>query len=430
MSTTAPSSTGLSSYVNLLRRNRNYRYLWFGQIVSLLGDWFNLIASAALIGALTQSGLAIGGLFVVRFIAPFVVSPVAGVFADRYNRKTLLIAADLGRAVVVLGFLLVREPSQVWLLYVLTAIQLGLSGFFFPARSAILPDIVGKADVGTANALGSATWSVMLGLGAALGGLMAGWWGAYPAFIIDAVTFLLSAVLLTQVAYEQQSGLAQAGQTIADGVRQYVEGLAYMWHDKDILAISLHKGVFALVASGAASVWQVKIAEELFVYGEGGGTGLGIIYAVTGIGTGIGPIVARHFTGDRESPLRRAIGLGYGIGIVGSIILAPLGSFAAVLLGMFVRGIGGSLGWVFSTQLLLQLAPDDKRGRVFGTEFAMFTLMNAIGAAWGGWALDLPDVTMTGLIGLQIGLLMIPAILWFLWVARLPVRENPATLPD
>ena len=112
MSAAAPASTGLSSYISLIRRNRNYRYLWFGQIVSLLGDWFNLIASAALISALTQSGLAIGGLFVVRFLAPFVVSPVAGVFADRYNRKHLLIAADLGRAIVMMGFLLVREPSQ------------------------------------------------------------------------------------------------------------------------------------------------------------------------------------------------------------------------------------------------------------------------------------------------------------------------------
>ncbi|MFC1961328.1 MFS transporter, partial [Chloroflexota bacterium] len=82
MSEKTPTSTGLSSYISLVRRNRNYRYLWLGQIVSLLGDWFNLIASAALIGALTQSGLAIGGLFVVRMLAPFLVSPVAGVFAD------------------------------------------------------------------------------------------------------------------------------------------------------------------------------------------------------------------------------------------------------------------------------------------------------------------------------------------------------------
>ena len=85
------ANSGLSSYLRLVRHNRNFRFLWFGQIVSLLGDWFNLIAAAALVASLTESGFAVGGLFIVRFLAPFVVSPVAGVFADRYNRKHLLI---------------------------------------------------------------------------------------------------------------------------------------------------------------------------------------------------------------------------------------------------------------------------------------------------------------------------------------------------
>jgi MFS family permease len=161
---TAVQTRNPVGYIQLLRKNTNYRNLWFGQIVSLLGDWFNLIASASLIGILTQSGVAVGGLFVVRLLAPFLVSPVAGVVADRYNRKTILIITDITRALTVLGFLFIRESGQVWLLYVLTAIQLGISGFFFPARSAILPDVVSSQELGAANALGSATWSIMLAL--------------------------------------------------------------------------------------------------------------------------------------------------------------------------------------------------------------------------------------------------------------------------
>jgi NRE family putative nickel resistance protein-like MFS transporter len=88
--TANPTTQAAVSYTELLRNNRNFRFLWFGQIVSLLGDWFNLVASAALIGLLTQSGLAVGSLFVVRMLAPFVVSPIAGVVADRYNRKHIL----------------------------------------------------------------------------------------------------------------------------------------------------------------------------------------------------------------------------------------------------------------------------------------------------------------------------------------------------
>src|SRR5215212_9930524 len=104
-----PTPTG---YLALVRRNHNFRNLWYGQIVSLLGDWFDLIASAALIGVLTKSGLAVGSLFVVRMLAPFLVSPLAGVAADRYDRRKILIWTDILRAIVVLGFLLVRSPSQ------------------------------------------------------------------------------------------------------------------------------------------------------------------------------------------------------------------------------------------------------------------------------------------------------------------------------
>ena len=132
MSTAVAHTQDPVGYVQLVRQNSNFRNLWIGQIISLLGDWFNLIASASLIGLLTQSGIAVGGLFVVRLLAPFIVSPIAGVVADRYNRKTILIVADITRALTVLGFLFIRDPGQVWLLYTLTAIQMGISGFFFP----------------------------------------------------------------------------------------------------------------------------------------------------------------------------------------------------------------------------------------------------------------------------------------------------------
>ena len=152
-------------YFELVRTNRNFRSLWTGQVVSLLGDWFNLIASAALISHLTRSGLAVGSLFVVRMLAPFLVSPLAGVLADRYNRKLLLIVADIFRGIIVLGFLFVTTPEQAWLLYVLSAIQLAFSGVFFPARNSIIPDIVSRTELGAANAISTTTWSVMLSLG-------------------------------------------------------------------------------------------------------------------------------------------------------------------------------------------------------------------------------------------------------------------------
>ena len=114
-------------YAQLLRSNANFRNLWYGQIISLLGDWFSLIGSATLIARLSGSGLAVGGLFIARTLPAFVLSPVTGVIADRFNRRMLLILSDVLRAIVVLGFLLVREGGDIWLLYALTVLQLSIS---------------------------------------------------------------------------------------------------------------------------------------------------------------------------------------------------------------------------------------------------------------------------------------------------------------
>ncbi len=408
-----PTNTKAVGYGELVRGNRAFRLLWFGQIISLLGDWFDLIASASLVAELTQSGPAVGGLFVVRMLAPFLMSPIAGVVADRYNRKRILVATDLSRAVVVLFFLIVREPSQVWLLYVVTAVQLGISGFFFPTRNAILPDIVSDRELGAANALSSATWSVMLALGAALGGLVSGTWGARPAFVIDSITFLLSAFFIVQMAYKTPNVLAQADKTIAAALRQYVNGLRYLREHGDILIVTMLKATVALLVSSGFQVIQVGIAEQIFVIGKGGGISLGLMYAVVGVGTGISPIIARRFTGDDDRSLRIAIGVGYGSAALGLWIVSLLSNFPLVLFGTLFRGVGNGLIWVFSTQLLLQLVPNKVRGRVFATEFAFFTLMSATGAAVTGRALD-TSLGVAGVLRWMAALTLIPGVLWTL----------------
>ena len=415
LTTTTTESHTPMGYGELIRSNGNFRLLWFGQIISLLGDWFNLIASASLIALLTQSGFAVGGLFVLRMLAPFLVSPIAGVVADRYNRKYILILADLARVFCVFGFLFVREADDVWLLYTLTAIQSGFSGLYFPTRNAILPDIVPGRGLGAANAISSTTWSVMLAVGAAIGGLVSGVWGIYPAFVIDALTFLVSAAFMSGVKYQAKPGLAGADKTVRAALRQYVEGLRYLGRERDILFISLHKAALSVFMFASFQVVQVAIAREVFVIGQEGGISLGLLYGVGGIGTGISPLVARYFTGDRDRPLRLAIILGYIMGALGLAIAAPLSSLGMVLLGSLVRGAGGGMVWVFSTQLLLQLVPGQVRGRVFATEFAFFTLLSAAGAAMAGATLD-SSLGISGSTWLLAGLILLPGVLWAVWL--------------
>lgn len=417
MSDEPTSQPEASSYLELIRENPNFRTLWLAQIVSLLGDWFNFVATAALVAKLSGSGLAVSALFVVRMLAPFLVSPPAGVAADRFDRKKILLLADLSRAVVVLGFLLVRDPSQVWLLYALTALQLGIGGFFYPARSAILPSVVAPKDIGAANAITSTTWSVMLALGAALGGLVSGVFGVYPAFAVDSATFLVSAFYVWRLQLPFEDPGAAQGAPKASGFELYREGLAYLGRHRDVLLVAVQKAMVALFISAGFQVVQVGIAEDVFPIGKAGGISLGLMFALAGVGTGVGPIAARRWTGDRPRRLCLAILGGYVLCALGLLLTAPLWSFESILLATLLRGTGGGIIWVFSTQLLLQSVPGHVLGRIFGSEFAFLTLAGAIGATASGWAVD----TSLGLPGTTLAmavLTLLPTGVWALWLRR------------
>ena len=397
--------------------------LWLGQVVSLFGDWFNLIASAALVATLTESGFAVGGLFVVRMLAPFLVSPIAGVVADRYSRKSVLLWADILRGVTVFGFLLVRDADLVWLLYALTAVQLGISGFFFTARTAILPDIVEPRGIGTANAITAATWSTMLAVGAATGGLIAGTLGVYTAFVIDGFTFLLSAVFIAQITMPKASRDHDHDRTVRAVLSEYLEGVQLLRKSKDMLLISLHKAMLMLVFGSTFQVVLVTIAEKVFIIGEGGSLGVGLLLAALGIGTGISPLSVRQLTGDREPLLRVAIFCGYLVGATGLVLVSLLNSFVLVLVASMIVGCGSGLLWVFSTQLLLRSAPDEIRGRVFASEFAFFTLASATGAAVVGFALD-HAIGISAVLRWMAGLSLLPASIWGLWTLIWLVRQG------
>jgi MFS family permease len=250
-----------------------------------------------------------------------------------------------------------------------------------------------------------------LALGAALGGLVAGTWGNRPAFIIDAITFLASATLIAQIDYRPDFTLQSVDKSLRTAVQQYLDGFRYLRRHLDILLIALHKPAISLLVSGGYQVIQVEMAEQIFPIGEGGGISLGLIYAIVGIGTGIGPILARRITGDRDRWLRIAIVFGYVSASAGLFITMTLSSFQVVLFGAVLRGIGAGITWVFSTQLLLQMVPNYIRGRVFATEFALMTLMSAAGSAIVGGTIDTP-LGIPGILLWMAILTLVPGLLW------------------
>jgi MFS family permease len=376
-------------YLSLLQRNHNFRNLWFARVVSNLGDWFNLLASASLIAALSGAGTAISFLFLARFLPLFLMSPFAGVLADRFERRNLLIWADVLRAVTVLCFLFIDRPERIWLLYVLTALQFVFSAVFSPAEQAYIPAVVEKEDLVTANALDSFTWSTMLAIGALLGGLATAFLGVQMAFILDALSFLLSAWFVTRITVRSRGRAHSEGgvTTPHTAFLEIVEGMRYLWAQPVLL-------IFALIKSGGSLVWgsvnvlEIPLAEQVFPLDGNGTLSLGLIYAAVGIGTGVGPIAVRRWLGDSWDGMLKAVSIGYVTMTLGTLGLALAPSLGWVLGATTVRGVGTGAIWVFSAVLLQILVPDRLRGRVFAFEFAAFTLAQSFSTLWAGYAYD------------------------------------------
>lgn len=415
----------MGEYLLLLRNNRNYRFLWLGSVVSQLGDWFNLLAAASLLTTLTNSGVAISYLFLARFLPLFLFSPLAGLLADRMNRRALLIISDVLRALVVLGFLLVRSADQIWLFYVLTVSQFMLSALFTPARNALLANVVAHQELVTANALDSLTWSTMLALGAFMGGVVAAIFGAETAFVLDSLTFLLSAWFIGRIALPARGKSVELAQA---GWLDIVDGFRYLWGAPFILGIALVKGMGSLVWGGI-NVLEITFAEQVFPleslsFGQNfriensGSATLGLIYIVSGLGTGLGPIVLRRWLGDRRRRIFGGISLGFGLLFGGILLLANADSLPLFLWGTLVRTVGSGAVWVFSAALLQMLTPDRFRGRVFAFEFALLTLTQSISTFFAGfaqdsWGMGASEVTaVLGWLGLVV------ACVWLLFARR------------
>jgi len=420
-------------YIDLLRRNRSFRQLWLGQVVSQMGDWFDTIALYTIILKLTGSGRDVGLLLVARFVPSFFFGPISGVIADRFSRQRIMIVSDILRAVVVLGFLFVRRPDQLWIIYVLTVFQLGLSTFFEPAKTAAIPSIVEDRELVAANAISSVTWSAMLTLGAAIGGFITGLFGTDVAFILDAVTYLLSAALIASIRVPKRKKRERQKVSLGRllGITETIEGIKYVKDRPRVLALLLVKPAWGL--GGGILTLLAVFGERIFPVGKDAAQGIGVLFAARGIGTAVGPIVARRLSGEGDGRMHASIGIAFLIGGVFYVLFGTATSFIFALVMLGIAHCGGSILWVFSTVRLQRAVVDNFRGRVFAAEMALFTLTMAASNFITGELLDRfqisPRIVTVGMGAF----FLLPGLAWFMtqrwWdreerVARIRVEEQ------
>jgi MFS family permease len=413
----------VNPYVALVRRNRNFRLLFIGQTVSQLGDWFNAVAVYALLLDLTGSATAVAWMMVVQFMPVAVVGPLAGVVVDRVDRRTLMIAADMVRGVLILGLLLVRRADQVWIAYAVMAATVSASAFFEPARTATIPTLTTADELLPANALSSATWSAMLAVGASIGGVVTAVFGRDIAFAINAASFFASAAFIMRTRYQSAppAAVRPTGLLALTGVHDLIEGMRYLRNNGHVAAVMLVKAGWGL--AGGVLLLLTIFGQRVFPLAGGAAAGIGVLYGARGVGAGLGPIALRWMLGQEPRTLRRAIGPAFFMVGVFYVALAGARSLAVAALCVLCAHFGGSILWVFSTVLLQFEVPDRFRGRVFAAELALVTLVTSGSAYVTSYALDRAGWSPRMLSFALGATFCVPGSLWLVILSRW--RDGP-----
>jgi MFS family permease len=372
----------MSNYFSFLQIRSKFRSLWLAQVISLTGDWFNTIASVIIVNRYSASGLAVGGLFIARALPPFLLGPVAGVIADRFDRRKVLVVSDVLRAGIVLCFLLVDRPERLWMLYVLTVLQFSVSAFFEPARAALVPGLVESNELLTANTLSSITWSAMLTLGGAIGGVTASLFGVRVSLLVDAASFLVSAMLVLSIPVQFSASAAHAVET---GWQNFVDGLNYVRKNVDVRLVTLVK---ALGQVGSFDIIAALYAAHIFRQGQEGATTLGLMFTGFGVGAVLGPLISNRLGNSNPVWLRVAILGGFVCMPLAWLIVGIAPTLPVALAGCVLRGVGGSINWTYSDVLLQMTVPNHLLGRVFAFDIAIFTLAVSVSLWLTGFVTD------------------------------------------
>ena len=400
----------MNGNLRVLRAEPRFARLLAANLITGVGSWFNTVAVLALLLQYTGSGLAVGAVLALRTFPRLIVGPVAGVLADRFSRKAILIATDLASAGFALSFLLVTTPDRVWIVYA-GSLLLVLSGILnAPPRSAVIPALVLPENLLAANALnGAVEGSVMLA-GAVLGGVASGAFGPRVAFVLNALSFLLSAALVASIripgvaagAKKARAALAELGSVLrAAPLLRAILLLAVLW--------PLGGGILTVLVS----VYAVDVVHA-------GNVGVGLLYGAIGVGLLLGAWLSRRAAGHERAALVAAI-LVEG---VCQVLMSRAPQIGLAALALVVGTTGAGIGNACDSYLLMRLTPPPVLGRMFATISTLSSVTFGASLLLAGVLLGAVPPRTLGLWG---GVLIAATgALGALLVARSPLAAVPA----
>jgi MFS family permease len=416
------------TYTQLLRRNRSFRRLWIGQVISELGNWFNFIAALGLVRVVSNAAPEVTTIVLISRLVPFTLfAPLAGAFVDRWSRRTVMIVTDLVRVVIALGFLLVRRPEDLWLAYVCTAALSLVGTFFEAAKNAAVPNITGERDLLAGNALMFSSRFLLMSVGAALGGWTAAHVGYQAAFIINAISFLASAYSVWLVPDEETRSKSVVSEEPRSVYRGYWsdmrEGWSYIVTHAPVATI-LGVNILWATGGGAMNLIADRLGALVFA-GENGmspDAAVAAFYFAGGFGLFLGMMIARRVGAYFELRKRTVAFIGWSL-LVQGIFYALAGVMPTLLWSCVMVCVSRVLlGAEFAVQetLLMRLVPDHLRGRVSTSDRAAEMMVWAFSTAVAGWSLQwITPRSLTVISGLLSGT---AGILWLMLFVTRKVR--------
>jgi MFS family permease len=409
-----------------LLRRRDFGLLWAGGLISETGDWFLLVGLPVWVLQITGSSLVTATVFLVGLLPSLVVGPLAGVLVDRWDRRRTLVAVSLAEAAFLLPLLAVDGRDDLWIVYLVMAVEAVLAQLNDPARNALVPSLVGHDDLVPANALIALNGNLARLVGSPLGGVLVEVAGLPGLVVADAASFLLGAGLIALVRSRlTEEPVAPQRSSTGPGL---VRAVAGEWAD-GLRVVMGDRGLrWGLVVNGLAAVAQgiFTVLFVVFVARELGGDGgqVGLLRGVQAIGGLIGGALVVGLA--RRLEAGRLLGtslLAFAL-VDLAIWNGPLVTRADWLyLGLFVAaGIPGVGVLSGLTALVQERTADAYLGRVFATYLGSFSGLMAVGMLLAGLLGD--TVGLVAVLNGQAGLYLLAGLTAMATLGRRPRRDR------
>lgn len=404
-------------YLDLLRRERDFRRAYVAQLIALGGDWLAVIPLLVLLPQLTGTGLY-GALVLAADTLVFaLVAPYAGTVVDRLDRRRVIVVANLLGGAAALLLLLVRSEATAWIALVGIGLVAAAKAFAHPAGAAALPNLVEREDLPTAAILNGASWGTMLAVGAALGGIIAGTLGTTACFLTTTALLWFAAWQVSRTTRPFSDPAAPVRER-RPARADLAEAAGYARRDSTVLALITVKTGPAF-GNGAISLFPLFGAAAFGL----GPLGIGLMYSARGVGALIGPLLLRKRATDAAG-LRPVLALSMAVFGLGYLAMSIAPWFGAVLLLLVVAHAGGGANWILSTYGLQATVPDGLRGRVFSADYMLATLV--IAGSQVVFGLLSAVVSARALLAAAGAVVLVYAGCWWLATRSLARADDPA----